>query len=621
MANSYIWAGLERATNDPTTIDQAIAEGMAAHNADPEAHLGDGESLQSHRAAEIIDHLAESVVNDKIRRTARRYVAIVDPNSDTDFDTLASAIEYARGVGGGDIYLTRGTHFLSADIPTPPTIGLYGDGVGETTLKSNNTTARSIALYTDSFPSSGYMLFDDSANGQSTFVFDAVSNPGIDLVVGMYLRLYATEEHVIEITAYNPTTRVATLASPMSDIDGEAEAEFYAGFAFINGSSTVQILTNNDEPLENYYAGMSIYNGANGAIARTIAFDGVDEFTLAEPWASSTQHKYGYLKFVENNTINIQGITFDRYTNPVSIGGQYGNATAYIENCQNVLIYASSALGVPAMFVGCVFDCKPTGSGGYQHLLQQGITYLNCTFRALANGSHGVGVFGNGRLIACQFLANGYTNHLWIQGRSEDATIQSCLFESQDGTTIFNSTGSGTTGSLKFIGNHFTFENNKTLTVQVKRGVWLGNKFIFSGTGVLAFNAGGKDNIFSQNNVVGDVTDAGTGNIIKDNFITNGGQFVMAGTADTAMALRWRETTQLTPNSTRTLTTTIAPAGARRMLVIVTSGTTSYTLTFGTGFKSTGTLATGTTSARRFIFEFVSDGTSMIETSRTVAIA
>ena len=65
MGNPYIWAGLERANNDPTTIDQAIAEAVAAHDDNPDAHLGDDQSLQSHRASEIIDHRAESVVNDQ----------------------------------------------------------------------------------------------------------------------------------------------------------------------------------------------------------------------------------------------------------------------------------------------------------------------------------------------------------------------------------------------------------------------------------------------------------------------------------------------------------------------------------------------------------------------------
>lgn len=621
MANPYIWAGLERATNDPTTIDQAIAEGMAAHNADPEAHLGDGESLQSHRAAEIIDHLAESVVNDKIRRTARRYVAIVDPVSDVDFDTLASAVEYARGVGGGDIYITRGTHFLSADIPCPPTIGLYGDGIGETTLKSNNTTARSIAFYTDCYPVTGYVVLPDTKNGQSTFTYDADNNPDSVLVPGMFIRTYTDPEHVIEITAYNPTTRVATVASAFADIVGEAEAEFLPGFQFTNGSSQAQIYTNKLDGISTYYSGMSIYTTAGAVLARTISVDENGLFTLAEPWTSTTQKNAAYLKFVENNTINIQGLTFDRYTNPVNISGQYGNATSYIENCQNVLLNASSGLGVPALYSGCVFDCKSTSNGGVQHQLAQGVVFLNCTFRALENGSYGIFVASNGRMIACQFLKNGYTNHAWLNGRSEDFSIISTLFESHDGATIFNSTGSGTTGSPKFIGNHFTFENNKTLTVQLKRGFWHANKFIFSGTGVLAFNAGGQDNIVTENNIVGNITDAGTGNIFRNNIITNGGQFVTAATADTAMALRWREAVQLTPNSTRTLTTTIAPAGQTRTLIILTSGTTSYILTFGTGFKSTGTLATGTTSARRFVVEFLSDGTSMIETSRTVAIA
>lgn len=55
-------------------------------------------------------------------------------------------------------------------------------------------------------------------------------------------------------------------------------------------------------------------------------------------------------------------------------------------------------------------------------------------------------------------------------------------------------------------------------------------------------------------------------------------------------------------------------------LIITTSGTTSYTLTFGTNFKTTGTLATGTTSAKVFTITFVSDGTNYNEVARTTAM-
>lgn len=79
---------------------------------------------------------------------------------------------------------------------------------------------------------------------------------------------------------------------------------------------------------------------------------------------------------------------------------------------------------------------------------------------------------------------------------------------------------------------------------------------------------------------------------------------------------------QVTPAASRTYTVGgIAPDGEVCHFAIVTSGTTSRTITFGTGFKTTGTLTTGTTSGRTFVISFVSDGTNMIEMSRTVAMA
>lgn len=76
----------------------------------------------------------------------------------------------------------------------------------------------------------------------------------------------------------------------------------------------------------------------------------------------------------------------------------------------------------------------------------------------------------------------------------------------------------------------------------------------------------------------------------------------------------------LTPTATETLTATVVPAGSEATIVVTTSGTTSYTITFGTGFKSTGTLATGTVSAKVFTIQFMSDGVNMNETGRTVAM-
>lgn len=89
----------------------------------------------------------------------------------------------------------------------------------------------------------------------------------------------------------------------------------------------------------------------------------------------------------------------------------------------------------------------------------------------------------------------------------------------------------------------------------------------------------------------------------------------------TAMDFATNYAVRVTPTASATYTTTVPAAGHTRQLLILTSGTTSRTITFGTGFKSTATLATGTTSARTFVVSWVSDGTSLWETARTVAIA
>jgi hypothetical protein len=77
----------------------------------------------------------------------------------------------------------------------------------------------------------------------------------------------------------------------------------------------------------------------------------------------------------------------------------------------------------------------------------------------------------------------------------------------------------------------------------------------------------------------------------------------------------------LTPAHTATINaTTVGAQGQPLFLEIVTSGVDSFTLTFGTNFKSTGTLATGTTTAKTFMVQFLSDGTNYVEVSRTAAM-
>ena len=76
----------------------------------------------------------------------------------------------------------------------------------------------------------------------------------------------------------------------------------------------------------------------------------------------------------------------------------------------------------------------------------------------------------------------------------------------------------------------------------------------------------------------------------------------------------------LTPLQNETLNASGGIAGGYYSIIITTSGTTSRTLTFGTNFKTTATLATGTVTAKVFVITFVSNGTTFYEVSRTIAM-
>ena len=59
------WGQLQKALDDPETIEEAIARLIAVHEEAPTSHLGDGESLENHKTAEVIDHPERSIPTDK----------------------------------------------------------------------------------------------------------------------------------------------------------------------------------------------------------------------------------------------------------------------------------------------------------------------------------------------------------------------------------------------------------------------------------------------------------------------------------------------------------------------------------------------------------------------------
>lgn len=74
-----------------------------------------------------------------------------------------------------------------------------------------------------------------------------------------------------------------------------------------------------------------------------------------------------------------------------------------------------------------------------------------------------------------------------------------------------------------------------------------------------------------------------------------------------------------TSNTACTITATVPSAGYVLRLSFTTDGTAGNVITFSTGFKTTGTYTLATAN-KYYSIVFVSDGTNLIELSRTAAV-
>lgn len=90
-----VWGLLDKSLVDDETIEEAIARLIAAHEADETSHLGVGESLQSHKASEVIDHVVDSIIEDKIKDGE------VTSNKLTNNQIISKDFRTAANVGAG----------------------------------------------------------------------------------------------------------------------------------------------------------------------------------------------------------------------------------------------------------------------------------------------------------------------------------------------------------------------------------------------------------------------------------------------------------------------------------------------------------------------------------------
>jgi hypothetical protein len=111
------WEHLAKNAEDAEKIEEAIARLIEEHNEDSEAHLAEGQSLNSHKDSEIIDHLAGSVIADKIKEWARIKLSGQFERDDVHWFTIFESADGfdkstsgsgSIGFAGGDLRLQTG---------------------------------------------------------------------------------------------------------------------------------------------------------------------------------------------------------------------------------------------------------------------------------------------------------------------------------------------------------------------------------------------------------------------------------------------------------------------------------------------------------------------------------
>lgn len=76
----------------------------------------------------------------------------------------------------------------------------------------------------------------------------------------------------------------------------------------------------------------------------------------------------------------------------------------------------------------------------------------------------------------------------------------------------------------------------------------------------------------------------------------------------------------ITPTRSEIIMTTTGGEGDSALFRVLTTGSESYAITWGSGFKSSGSLTTGTTPSKKYVVEFVNDGVDWLELKRTTAL-
>jgi len=306
----------------------------------------------------------------------------------------------------------------------------------------------------------------------------------------------------------------------------------------------------------------------------------------------------------------------------MTVYGNTLNANNIIQNC-NILDCSSSigtawGLAIEGTTGLGANGCKllnNTITGSHFNLgIGMGRESVNCIISG--NVINGITQTGSVGIMAYYDTGSQIKNNTITGAQNFGIELQGCTSTDVSDNIIRMTTGTAAFKTYDFGAIHTTL-----CTIH-------NNYFYNGGSYGLHMDSAATSNKITSNILYGNGADYlfGTGNLVRLNFGIKASDWCESistptSTGTISIPMDGMSQYKVTPTGTITFNATGGTAGQRCSFTILTSGTTTYTITFGTNFKPNGTLATGTVSGKYFVVNFLCiSPTLWIEVGRTTAL-
>ena len=515
------WSGLQKSSTDDETIEEAIARLIGDHNSDPTAHRGAGESLDLHKTADVIDHPAYSVLNDKLELQSRAYTAIVDIGGHGDVTDIQSGIDLANLNGGGNVLVRKGTYNISADIFLGKYVNLLGEGILETILDFGATT-KNIFPYTPFGINT--QNFDPTSwtNGSKIVTFPSGSNLLTNPYI--YVGCYITDDYTGDfwtVQSIDSNTQIHITAN-YTGVTGSYPAWFNINATFTNGSPIVTFPAGADITTWGLFPGLVLDSGEfSFEPYYVLSIDSATQMTLSSNYLDPTGlWAFDFYEITPTNSI-VRDFSIQNSTATYLFDGSGGGVGIDMDhisflNCKG-LGYLANSNG----YLGKLYNIQFSGCSAslfwnlqdYEVAYMQGIisSNNNTLFQEYATSNH-VPIVRD-----CRFEFGAHTGNKLFKYFFANVRIYNNLFNQFQQFVDFTGTSSTRWDNCDIRGNNFLGYGSGFFDLPFGTSRICENSFVLSGGTSWRLPSVSLKNILTSNFSTGAFVDSGTSNVVANN--------------------------------------------------------------------------------------------------------